>query len=238
MSHADQLILEVRAALAATYPAIAACLKIDDESAGDFGIAHYRGLVGGCAYVTFDAGRQPAPGVVAHELWHDAHRGAGGSPFWMLRDDPVLVGYWQTMAYTTSLPDAITQAIARERELGTAAAWPYYTGEQMADAFAWVTYSGRGWGGADPGIYGGSYAPEHLARLDTFFRAVRPLPAPPPPQEVEDMDRATFDRWWIENMRQQVTPTVVALKDAFNDHDHTTPEGRTSGPIVHLGNEP
>lgn len=244
MSHAEAVVRAIHAELIAKYPAMAACLVVEDEPAGDFGLAHYYGRTpAGCARVSFDVGHTPPRARVAHELGgHDLHRGGTpiGGPFWMEPDDPVLLGYWDAMQYTTSLRDAIDTALRVERERGFAAAWPYYPGEQLADTVGWINYPGEGWGGADPGIYGGSYAADRLARVEAFLRSVRPAAAQPP-TEVDDMDRATYDRWWIENMRAHVTPTVVAIKDSYNDHEHDlvgSQLGRTSAPKVTLGNEP
>jgi hypothetical protein len=186
MAHADDLIREIHAELLPIYPAIPTCLDLADEDPTDFGNAHYWGLTtGGCARLTFDSGKTPPRGYVVHELCHAAHDNAGGTPFGMFPDDPVLVGYWRAMRYTTTLEAAIAQARGIERQ-GASAAWPYYPGEQMADAFAWLRFPAQGWGGADPGIYGGSYDNDHLISVDEFFRGLRP--------EVTSM-AITQDEW-------------------------------------------
>lgn len=236
MPHAADVVLAVHADLSAKYPAIARCLVVEDEPAGDFGVAHYYGRTSaGCARISFDVGYPPPRARVAHELTHDLHRAgtSEGGPWWMDPRDVVLRGYWAAMGYTTPLEEAISLALRVERERGFAAAWRYYPGEQLADAVGWLNYPGEGWGGADPGLFGGSYAAANLARIDAWARSVIPVAVTPPPLEVEDMDRATFDRWFLENVRRDVTPTIVAIKDAFNDHTH-----ETAGPRVQLGNEP
>ena len=178
MGHAEALIHEVHDLLMSRYPAIPRRLLLEGEPREWFGIARFWGLVDGAARFSFEElatpeDDAPARGVVSHEMCHALHLIGGGSPFMDTqqfegRPDPVLTGYWRAMGYTTTLEQAWATARARND-------WKYWPGEQMADAFAWVVYRGQGWGGADPGIYGGSYAEENLMRLDYFFRSVQPV---------------------------------------------------------------
>lgn len=235
MSHADEFVRAVHADLAPLYPAMPRCLDLADEPGGDFGIAHFLGIdARGCARLTFDVDKPASRYVAIHELTHGLHQYAGGSPFWMRDDDPALVALWRVLGSPLSLAAAIAIAIDIERRYGFAAAWPYYLGEIFADGLAWAL-TGEGpmtFGGLQR--YGVTLTPDRAPALIALYRSI-PARATDRPVEVEDMDRETFDRWWLENMRREVTPTVVAIKDAFNDHEHAA---RTGGPLVALGNEP
>lgn len=250
MSHADEVVAAVHGELTLDYPAIPPCVQVEDEPVGDFGIAHYLGLTpGGCAHLTFDAGYEPLRWTIAHELGHAMHQYCGGSPFWMSEDDPVLSRFWPVrFPNGPSLGDVIRLAIRTEQEQGFGAAYGYYVGEIFADTFSRV--AGWGWSGLTAN-FDTPFLPPPL-RIDgevveqpapirdacaAFFRQLRPLGAIPPKEEVDEMDRDTFNRWFLEETRRLITPTIVAVKDVVNDHEHDVAT-RTSGPRVTLGNEP
>lgn len=221
MSHADEFIRAIWAELRPIYPAIPE-IALEDEPSGDPEIAHYRSTdEHGVAHLTFDDDKIPSRAVVAHELWHAAHKNAGGEPRGRQIPDPVLESYWSLMGYTTSYEDAWAEATAKNW-------WGLWPGEQMADVFAKIAV-GACAGCADIAYFGASYQDQAaLARVDAFFRGLRGEEAAMTPEEFEQM--------YLAMNAKHVKPTIDAIKDAFNDHQHSV-FGTTSGPVVQLDNE-
>lgn len=181
--HADEYILSVHQRLVSEYPAVPDAIALMDESAHDFGVAHFIGVdaemylregfayygqtLDGIAVLTFDAGRTPAEWVVCHELGHGMHANLGGNPHRASPSDPVLQAYWAAMGYTTPLADAIAFAESQPYESGH----KYYPTEHFADAFAWVT--ANTFGSADYYRYGGSLTDAKRSELRAFFASLR-----------------------------------------------------------------
>lgn len=159
-------IAAVHDRLAPLYPAIPRCYSWAPDRPDDYAWATWREMTPDrCAVLTFDVHWEWPLWVVAHELAHAMHANAGGWPRDLRLDDPVLPRFWEAAGFTTSWPDAFAYAMRTRRH-------DDFPGEHFADAFAYLTY--RGFGGCLPQLYGGKWDDATLARLDAFYRSLRP----------------------------------------------------------------
>lgn len=131
------------------YKGVPGCLNISDESAGDFGIAHFLGLDSRTIrpddyWLTFDNDRIPAEYVVAHEVGHslslNAQLARGGSNF----DNGIYDGFWAARGFPGTPWEGQNEAIRLERVYGTNKGYQYWVEENFADAFGAVNTYGQG----------------------------------------------------------------------------------------------
>lgn len=233
---AADFVRAVHQRLVADYPAIPDAIALMDESAHDYGIAHFLGIdremfvregfayygqtLDGIAVLTFDAGRVPAEWVVAHELGHAMHENCGGTPNSLSANDSVLIAYWRAMGYTTPLAEAVAFIEAQNDYFATHKWNPV---EHFADAFAFVT--ANAFGSADFYRWGGGITAAKREELRAFFASLRSVQT-----EEDEMTPEEFERRWLEMYRKvQVSDTFDALKKVDADlatdlrlHTHET----------------
>lgn len=208
-------IATVHGALAPTYPALPRCYSWDPDPPNDYPWGTWQTLTPErCATFTFDVHWLIPEWVVAHELGHAMHALAGGWPRDLRLDDPVLPLYWQAAGFTTSWPDAFAHAMATRRHDDA-------PGEHFADAFAWLTY--RGYGGCDPGIYGGRWDDATLARLDAFYRSLRPEVNEVTEEQVRELLKGYVSKAELEDYKRRLQQQMdEQLAPRQHPHNVTT----------------
>lgn len=231
----SEIVLAHQRELAGEYPLLNFPLDMKEDPAGDFALATYKGFnERGEARLTFDASPPPSISVVAHELMHGGHELAAGrvsrerldgAAYVIRADDPVLQGYWEAMAYRTPLEHAI-QVSAEKRY------WTYFIGEHLAEAFAYVATGSQSGSQTWFHLYGGDIG-GRIPQLKEFFKSLKSKVV----LKEEDMTPEEFEKRFLEMTAKHVRPTINAIKDAFNDHEHKTAAHNTSAPLVTLGNE-
>lgn len=120
------------------------CFVSNDESAGDFGIAHFHGLtLDGCANLTFDNDRIPREYTVKHEIGHALssmwNGGSSAGPmheaFWVAR------GFAEAAKTNPAIPatawEAQLLAIQKEQVLENSG-YRFWPEEAFADTFGVV----------------------------------------------------------------------------------------------------
>lgn len=232
----EEVVLRHQRTIAGEYPLLNFPLDMKEDPAGDFALATYKGFnEKGEARLTFDTSPPPSISVVAHELFHGGHELAAGrvsrerldgAAYVIREDDPVLVGFWEAMAYRTPLAHAIQ--ISAERRY-----WTYYVGEQVAEAFAYVATGSQSGSQTWFHLYGGDIG-GRLPQLKEFFKS---LTSKVVLTKEEEMTPEEFEKRWMEMYRKvQVAETFDGMKkvDAdlatdFRLHTHETSIAKIGG---------
>lgn len=108
-----------------------------DEPAGDFGIAHFHGIINGRGQLTFDNDRIPLRYTVTHECghmlssWATAKR--GGDPF----TNGLYDEFWAARGFPGTPMDSQLRALAAER-IVLNSGYRYWPEEMFADTFGVV----------------------------------------------------------------------------------------------------
>lgn len=145
---AQEYVEAIHQELRRLYPAVPPCINYGDESAGDFGIAHFYGLDQTTARTddfreTFDNDRIPVRYVVCHELGHALSLNAtllrGGNPF----TNGLFDEFWAARGFPGTALEANDKAMAMEKVLLNSG-YRHWPEENFADAFGAVNSYGQG----------------------------------------------------------------------------------------------
>lgn len=174
MTHANEFVLGIRDELRNAGLMVSECVVVEDDPAGDFGIAWYYGIdrSTSCARMSYDVGYLPSRHTVVHEFGHDFHAK------WQYAG--VFEGFW-SLVFGGFSPE--TAAHESNIQADAYQAWRRRPSEVIADLFAWA-YLGDF---VQTEMWGIPLTQELRSRLMSYFRSFKEETESVTPQQMDEL---------------------------------------------------